>query len=514
MRSLLCRLATVTLIMSAATALNIGAATADPGFRLPFEQGKSFRITQGPPQHAGGPYPDYNRHAVDFAMPEGTPVLASAGGSINFEGFDSTGAIQVRIDHGGDRCTQYVHLSRTIIDRGQTVQRGQLIGYSGNTGISSGPHLHWNMVYCSSQRSREVVPTLEMGTSYPVGQSAASQNGAPAPAGRNPIGHFDVGSSPEPGRLRVRGWAFDPDSPTAPVDIHVYVGAPAGTSGIASRNLGPATVSRPDVARAHPSAGDRHGFDATFDHRGGSYVVHVYAINRGGTGGNNTLLERRTVSITDPDPKGHLDSVTSPQGGELHLRGWTFDPSNTTASLNYHVYVGAPSGSPGAESFSFGPADVSRPDVDKVHQGAGTRHGIDQTFAVTKSGRQTVYLYGINVGYGSNKLLGSATVDIAPGPPVIRPTGRPALRGVPRVGKTLKARPTTWNVAGVLARYEWLRNGKVIPGAASGSYKLRTADKGKKLRVRIVAVKPGYTTGVSASTPTKRVLPTKRSARP
>jgi hypothetical protein len=158
-----------------------GACAAPPaGFRLPFAKGTRYQITQGPAEHAAGAYPDYNRNAVDFATPVGTPVLASASGTVSFEGYDSTGAIQVRIDHGNNRCSQYVHLSKTIINKGQQVAQGQKIGESGNTGISSGPHLHWNMVYCSgtnAEKSLETINTVEMGTSYPVGWSAYSQNG-------------------------------------------------------------------------------------------------------------------------------------------------------------------------------------------------------------------------------------------------------------------------------------------------------------------------------------------------
>lgn len=162
------------------TGSNNPVASACPSstpYRLPFRKGTRYQITQGPAQHAAGLYPTYNRHAVDFAMPSGTPVLASRAGSIYFEGYDSTRAIQVRISHGNNACTQYVHLSRSIVDRGQKVARGQLIGYSGATGISYGAHLHWNMVYCDSAKSRAVIKTQEMGTSYPVGMSKYSRNG-------------------------------------------------------------------------------------------------------------------------------------------------------------------------------------------------------------------------------------------------------------------------------------------------------------------------------------------------
>ena len=154
-----------------------GACKSTAPYRLPFKKGTRYRITQGPAEHARGLYPAYNRHAVDFALPSGTPVLASRSGRIYFEGWDNTRAIQVRIDHGSDNCTQYVHLSRSIVNRGQSVSRGQVIGYSGMTGISSGPHLHWNRVYCGSTKSRGIVNTLEMGTRYPVGMSAYSKNG-------------------------------------------------------------------------------------------------------------------------------------------------------------------------------------------------------------------------------------------------------------------------------------------------------------------------------------------------
>ncbi len=167
----------VVVIYHGSTAVWSTGGLPGAGFLLPFARGTRYYITQGPAEHARGAYPDYNRHAVDFAMDIGVPILASADGTIAFEGYGSANEIQVRIDHGNDRCTQYAHLSRTVIDKGMRVTRGQLIGYSGNTGISAGPHLHWNMVYCSNQRSREVINSQEMGTNYPVGLSAPSQNG-------------------------------------------------------------------------------------------------------------------------------------------------------------------------------------------------------------------------------------------------------------------------------------------------------------------------------------------------
>ncbi|GAA0998928.1 hypothetical protein GCM10009563_23740 [Subtercola frigoramans] len=146
-------------------------------FKLPFPAGASYRITQGPAEHAAGLYPAYNKNATDFGMPVGSRVVASAAGTVYSEGYDSTGAIEIRIDHGDNLCTQYVHLNRTVINRGQQVAQGQWIGDSGNTGISTGPHLHWNIVYCNTGISRETPNTVENGTSYPAGSIATSQNG-------------------------------------------------------------------------------------------------------------------------------------------------------------------------------------------------------------------------------------------------------------------------------------------------------------------------------------------------
>ncbi|MER6504529.1 peptidoglycan DD-metalloendopeptidase family protein [Streptomyces sp. NPDC001455] len=145
-------------------------------FKLPYSAGRAYTVTQTP----GSGYShndDYNRHAVDFATPTGTPIVASAAGTVYFEGWNGAGGIMALIDHGNNRCTQYAHLSSTITDRGNRVAQGQQIGTSGATGNVSGPHLHWNVVYCDSQRSREIPNSVETGTNYPTGSAPVSRNG-------------------------------------------------------------------------------------------------------------------------------------------------------------------------------------------------------------------------------------------------------------------------------------------------------------------------------------------------
>lgn len=150
------------------------ASAASTGFGLPFPAGASYRITQGP-NDGFSHVPPYNTHAVDFGMPVGATVVASGAGTVVYDGWFQN-EIRVIIDHGSNRCTQYVHLNRSIHEVGQWVRRGEVLGESGQTGNVTGPHLHWNMINCNNWTSREVVPTDELGTNYPVGAIAVSAN--------------------------------------------------------------------------------------------------------------------------------------------------------------------------------------------------------------------------------------------------------------------------------------------------------------------------------------------------
>ncbi len=92
---------------------------------------------------------DHFHDGIDIANGLGTPVRASDFGVVAFVGwnpYDSDPAYMVIIGHGGGYTTGYFHLqSRRAVRAGQTVRRGQVIGYMGNTGNSTGPHLHWEV---------------------------------------------------------------------------------------------------------------------------------------------------------------------------------------------------------------------------------------------------------------------------------------------------------------------------------------------------------------------------------
>lgn len=81
----------------------------------------------------------------DHRAPTGSPVVAMARGVVNFAGTLDIRGNYVMIDHGWGIFSGYAHLSQMAVAPGQTVERGQLIGLTGNTGRSSGPHLHWEV---------------------------------------------------------------------------------------------------------------------------------------------------------------------------------------------------------------------------------------------------------------------------------------------------------------------------------------------------------------------------------
>ncbi|MDI6600215.1 MAG: peptidoglycan DD-metalloendopeptidase family protein [Thermoanaerobacteraceae bacterium] len=82
---------------------------------------------------------------VDLAVPIGTEVRASDGGKVIFTGRSGGYGILVKIDHGNGYVTYYGHLSKILVDKGDRVAKGDVIALSGNTGNTTGPHLHFEV---------------------------------------------------------------------------------------------------------------------------------------------------------------------------------------------------------------------------------------------------------------------------------------------------------------------------------------------------------------------------------
>ncbi len=82
---------------------------------------------------------------VDFGAARGTPIYAATDGKVQMAGRNGGYGNYVRLSHGGGLGTGYAHMSRIAVRAGQSVKRGQVIGYVGSTGLSTGPHLHYEM---------------------------------------------------------------------------------------------------------------------------------------------------------------------------------------------------------------------------------------------------------------------------------------------------------------------------------------------------------------------------------
>lgn len=88
---------------------------------------------------------------IDWATPTGTPVYASSGGTVEKAGWGSGYGYVVYIKHPDGKQTRYGHLSKVLVKAGQSVKQGEKIALSGNTGVSTGPHIHFEILVNGSQ---------------------------------------------------------------------------------------------------------------------------------------------------------------------------------------------------------------------------------------------------------------------------------------------------------------------------------------------------------------------------
>ena len=163
-------------------------------YSLPYAPGRTYRVTQGYDgefSHHGG-----NRFAIDWALPEGTAVHAArgglvvkvkddsnrGGGNVSFDKYNN----YVLIRHSDGTLGQYCHLKKggMTVREGDIVNDGDVIARSGNTGFSSGPHLHFSVYKMRNGKERESIPvkfkisdgtaaTLKAGRRYTAPRPAA-----------------------------------------------------------------------------------------------------------------------------------------------------------------------------------------------------------------------------------------------------------------------------------------------------------------------------------------------------
>lgn len=82
---------------------------------------------------------------IDFGAPSGTPIVAATDGVVSFAGWHGGHGRYVKLSHAGGFATAYAHMSRIAVSSGKRVRQGEVIGYVGSTGLSTGPHLHYEI---------------------------------------------------------------------------------------------------------------------------------------------------------------------------------------------------------------------------------------------------------------------------------------------------------------------------------------------------------------------------------
>ena len=114
-------------------------------------------------------------NGTDFRAPSGSRIFAAADGVVTFVGYERKGyGRYVKIDHGLGRTTLYAHMSRITknLRAGQKVERGDVIGYVGRTGLATGPHLHYELMFDGVQINPRTadLPDTENLTAFQVAQ--------------------------------------------------------------------------------------------------------------------------------------------------------------------------------------------------------------------------------------------------------------------------------------------------------------------------------------------------------
>ena len=137
-------------------------------YQLPYAPGSRYKVTQG--YNGSFSHKGSNLYAIDWQMPEGTPVLAARGGLVVKVKDDSnTGGSSMKYDpfnnyvlirHSDGTLGHYCHLQKggVVVKPGQMVKTGDLIAHSGNTGFSSGAHLHFSVFKTRDGRERISIP--------------------------------------------------------------------------------------------------------------------------------------------------------------------------------------------------------------------------------------------------------------------------------------------------------------------------------------------------------------------
>ncbi len=122
-----------------------GAANVGSGWRMPV----SYTHYMSPFGNRTAPTAGASsfHQGVDLSAPSGTPIYASRGGQVSTATYGSAAGYYVKINHLDGYSSIYMHMTNYVVSAGQNVSQGQLIGYVGKTGVATGYHLHFGIMY-------------------------------------------------------------------------------------------------------------------------------------------------------------------------------------------------------------------------------------------------------------------------------------------------------------------------------------------------------------------------------
>ena len=122
-----------------------GGGASSSGWLVPC----AYRAVSSPfgPRPAPTAGASTNHQGVDLSAPQGTPIYASRTGIVTTATYGKSAGYYVSINHGDGFSSIYMHMTNYIVSKGQAVSAGQVIGYVGSTGVSTGPHLHFGISY-------------------------------------------------------------------------------------------------------------------------------------------------------------------------------------------------------------------------------------------------------------------------------------------------------------------------------------------------------------------------------
>jgi hypothetical protein len=130
---------------------------------------------------------------------------------------------------------------------------------------------------------------------------------------------------------------------------------------------------------------------------------------------DNNYVEGATAGagLSGENPEGSFEAAGSPAAGQVQIVGWAFDPNAPAKPVSIRAYLGGKPSEGATSRYELGPvAGRERTDLLTLFPTAGTAHGFDASFPVVGSGKQRVCVYALDIGPGSDKLLGCKAVGI------------------------------------------------------------------------------------------------------